>query len=143
MGNASGYVYVHVCTYTYIVLLNSNIKVNLHINFCSLAIPKLFTNLCMYLAPTNVRATVLTPDSVEVTWDQSSSATGYAISYAATAIEDKRVTVTRDCSMSQILTDLKDDTEYTISVQGTTNDGNKDLESDKTYTSVKTSKHGE
>ena len=25
-GNASGYVYIHVCTYTYIVLHNSNIK---------------------------------------------------------------------------------------------------------------------
>ena len=99
----------------------------------------------MYLAPTSVRATVLTPNSVEVTWDQSSGAAGYAISYATTVTEDKRVTerVTRDCSMSQILTDLKDDTEYTISVQGTTKDGNKHVESDKAYTSVKTSKYGE
>ena len=100
----------------------------------------------MYLdlsAPTNVRATALSSNSVEVTWDQLSGATGYAISYAASATEDKRVTVKRDCIMRHTLTGLEDDTNYTIAVQGTTNDGNKDVESEKTYTSVTTSKKGE
>ena len=97
----------------------------------------------MYLAPTDVKATVLTPNSVKVTWDQSSGATGYSISYAATATKDTRMTKTRSCSMSQILTDLKDDTEYTINVQGTAYDGKKDVESSRTYTTVTTSKYGE
>ena len=94
-------------------------------------------------APTNVKATALSSNSVEVTWDQSSGATGYAISYAATATKDKRMIVRRDCSMRHTLTDLKDDTEYTIAVHGTANDGSKDVESAKTETSVTTSKKGE
>ena len=52
---------------------------------------QLLCNLFTYSAPpqppTNVRATVLTPHSVEVTWTVSSSpdVTGYLISYTTTA----------------------------------------------------------
>ena len=100
----------------------------------------------MYLdlsAPTNVEATALSSNSVKVTWDQSSGATGYAISYFATATKDKRVTMRRDCSMSYTLTDLKDNTEYTIAVQSTTKFNGSDGESAKIHTSVTTSKRGE
>ena len=46
-------------------------------------------------APTNVRATVLSHCSVEVTWDELSDATEYIISYSTTAsnIYDGTVTV--------------------------------------------------
>ena len=95
----------------------------------------------MYLelpAPTNVKATALSSNSVEVTWDQSSGATGYAISYTTT---DKRsVIVKSDSKISRTLNDLKDDTDYTITVQGTTNGDEKGVESDKV--SVKTPKFG-
>ena len=93
----------------------------------------------MYLelpAPTNVKATALSSNSVEVTWDQSSGATGYAISYITT--DEQCVTVKRDSSISRTLYDLKDDTDYFITVQGTTDEGKKGVESDKA--SVKTPK---
>ena len=100
----------------------------------------------MYLglpAPANVKVTALAHNRVEVTWDQSSGATGYAISYATTATDGdhKRVIMKRQGSMSHILTDLEDDTDYTITVQGTTNGGMcKGAESDQT--TVKTHKFG-
>ena len=75
--------------------------------------------------PTNVRATVLTPRSVEVTWDQSSSpnVTGYLISYTTTAsyASGGNVTVSGNVT-SLIFTNLEENTLYTITARATTSD---------------------
>ena len=68
--------------------------------------------------PTNIRAKVLTPHSVEVTWDQIFGATDYSISYTTSGI-DKSVTVT---NTNHTLTNLKENTLYTITVEASTND---------------------
>ena len=77
-------------------------------------------------APSNVRATVLTTHSVEVTWDESSSCdvTGYLISCATTTscTSAGRVTVNGHSKTSGTLPDLEKDTPYTITVQATTDD---------------------
>ena len=74
---------------------------------------------------------MLTPRSVEVTWDQSSSSdvTGYLISYTTTASyissndRTRSVTVNGVNTMSSTLTNLEENTLYTITVQASTNDG--------------------
>ena len=80
------------------------------------------------LAPTNVRATVLTPRSVEVTWTLSSSpdVTGYLISYTTTASYDSggSVMLSDDSASRGTLTNLEEGTTYTITVQATSNSGN-------------------
>ena len=77
-------------------------------------------------APTNVRATVLTSHSVEVTWDESSSpdVTGYLISCATTTscTSVGSTTVNGRSKTSGVIPDLEKDTPYTITVQATTND---------------------
>ena len=89
------------------------------------------TNLFAYTCtvtkpPTNVRATVLTPRSVEVTWEESSSTnvTGYLISYSTTAsyASGGNVTVDGSNSTSHIFTSLEENTLYTIMVQAIRND---------------------
>ena len=70
-------------------------------------------------APTNVRATVLTPYSVEVTWDQLSDVTGYLISYTNTA-SNSSVTVNDGSTTHYILINLEQNTQYIITVQATT-----------------------
>ena len=91
------------------------------------------TNLFTYtVAPTNVRATVLTPRSVEVTWTVSSSpnVTGYIITYTTTTeyinINDrsKSVMVSDNSATSHTLTNLEENTLYTITVQATSNNRN-------------------
>ena len=78
-------------------------------------------------ALTNVKATVLTPNSVIVTWDQSSEITGYFISctspvsYAGV----KNAMVHGGDTTSHILTKLVENTPYEIRVQGLTSDGRK------------------
>ena len=80
-------------------------------------------------APTNVKATVLTPYSVEVTWDQSPDhdVTGYLISCTTTAsyAGDKSVTVNVGDTTSHTITDLVENTPYDIIVQSITRDGRK------------------
>ena len=98
--------------------------------------------LLMYVglpAPTNVKATVLTPNSVEVTWDQSLNVTGYLISCATTAsfAGGKNVTVNGGDTTNHTLTDLVENTPYDITVQGITRDGRKSLCSNEV--SIKTS----
>ena len=110
------------------------------------------TNFCAYVMdfsyvaepPTAVKATVLTPRSVEVTWDQSSSSdvTGYLISYTTTAsyTSGGSVTVSGRSTTSHTLTNLEEDTLYTITVQATTSDGmsaNSNEVSVRTYTDGK------
>ena len=73
--------------------------------------------------PTNVRATVLTPRSVEVTWTISSSpdVTGYLISYTTTAeyASGGNITVNGGSTTSGTLTDLEENTLYIITLQAT------------------------
>ena len=109
-------------------------KANIHINQVIVILFTMQSRLYLdLLPPTNLKATALTPNSVEITWDQSSGATGYVISYTATTtLHGKRVIVERDSSISHTLTGLKGDTQYTVTVQGTTNDGNKSAESEQT-----------
>ena len=89
-------------------------------------------------APTNVRATALTPYSAEVKWDQSSGATGYLISYTTTA----NVTVSDGSTTSYTLTDLKQNTQYTITVLATSGDNRMSAKSNEvtvtTYADGKT-----
>ena len=77
------------------------------------------------LAPTYVRATILTPRSVEVTWTRSSSpgVTGYLISYTTDAsyigLSNRSRSMTIDNTTTGTLTDLEEGTTYTITVQAT------------------------
>jgi len=82
------------------------------------------TNLFTYAGiqpPSDVRATVLTPRGVKVTWDPSPSSgvTGYLISYTTTAsyTSGGSVTVNGVSTTSGTLTNLEEDTLYTITVQ--------------------------
>ena len=94
--------------------------------------------------PTNVRATAIAPHdhSVEVTWDHSSSdVTGYFISYssATSDVTSGHVLVDGDVTC-YTLTNLEQDTQYTITVQAVTRDNAMIVQSDKV--SVTTYKNG-
>ena len=84
-------------------------------------------------APNNVRATVLSYCSVEVTWDKISDATEYIISYSTTAshINGGNVTVKGGSSTCHTLTNLEANTSYIITVQATASNGRKSALSDK------------
>ena len=75
-------------------------------------------------APTNVKATVLTCNSVEVTWDQSSGVTGYLISCTSSAsyAGNRNVIVHGGDTTSHTLTNLIENTPYDITVQGISSD---------------------
>ena len=93
-------------------------------------------------APTNVRATAIAPHSVEVTWDNSSSdVTGYLISYssATSDVTSGHMLVDGDVTC-YTLTNLEQDTQYTITVQAVTRDNAMSVQSDKV--SVTTYKNG-
>ena len=78
------------------------------------------------LPPTNVRATVLTPRSVEVTWNPSPSSgiTSYLISYTTTASYTSGGSMSVDgTTTSHTLTNLEEGTLYTITVQATNSSG--------------------
>ena len=87
------------------------------------------TYTCFILdAPSNVNATVLTSQSVEVTWDAfpvSSGVTGYIIAYITTAsyINDGGVIVNGATTASYTFTNLEEYTNYTITVRATSNSG--------------------
>ena len=95
--------------------------------------------------PTNVKATVITSRSVEITWSHSSSSdvTGYLISYTTTASYNSggNVTVNGGSTTSGTLTNLEEDTLYTITVQATTSDNRMSANSSevsvRTYTDGK------
>ena len=93
-------------------------------------------------APTNVKATVLAPNSVEVTWDQSPGVTGYLISCTSPALfaGDKKRIVNGGDTTSYTLTDLVENTTYDITVQGIIVHGKKSDYS--TEVSIKTQKSG-
>ena len=75
------------------------------------------------LSPTNLIATVLTSRSIFISWELSSSSninvTGYLISYTPTAsyTSGGNVTVDGGSTTSHALTNLEEDTLYTITVQ--------------------------
>ena len=95
--------------------------------------------------PTNVRATVVTSQSIQITWEQSLSSgiTGYLISYTTTAsyASDGSVTVDGHNTTSGTLASLEEDTVYTITVQATARDNamsaNSNEVSIRTYTDGK------
>ena len=76
--------------------------------------------------PTNVRATVVTSRSIQITWGPSSSSdvTSYLISYTTTGsyTSGGNVTVNGGSTTSGSLTNLEEYTLYTITVQATTSD---------------------
>ena len=78
------------------------------------------------LPPTNVTATVATSCSIQITWKPSLSPniTVYIISYTTTAsyASGGSVTVNGSQTTSGTLTNLEEDTLYTITVQATTSD---------------------
>ena len=86
----------------------------------------LHDNFVYTAVSTNVRATVSTPRSVEVTWypSPSSNITGYLISYTTSAsyTSGGNVTVNGRDTTSHTLTNLEENTLYTITVQATTDD---------------------
>ena len=77
--------------------------------------------------PTNVRATMVGPRSVQVTWTLSSSSdvTGYLISYTTTAsyTSGGSVMVSGGSATRDTLNNLEENTLYTITVQATSNNG--------------------
>ena len=87
------------------------------------------TTLFIYTAilpPTNVRATVLTPRSIEVTWDRSlsSNVISYLISYTTTASYTSGGHMSVDgTTTNHTLTNLEENTLYTITVQATNSNG--------------------
>ena len=81
-------------------------------------------------APTNVRATVLTSYSVEVNWDQLSDVNGYLICYNSNA-SNKRLLVNGDSATSHTLTNLQQNTQYTISVQANSGDNRMSVKSNE------------
>ena len=109
----------------------------------------LFTYTVTIPPPTNVRATMSTSRSVEVTWTASSSpdVTGYIISYTTTAeyidSNDRSgsVTVNGNSATSGTLMNLEENTTYIITVQATTSDNRMSVNSNAvsvaTYTDGK------
>ena len=99
------------------------------------------------LPPTNVRATVVTSRSIQITWEPSlsSDVTGYLISYATTASYTSGGNVTVNDSSTTNgtlkLTNLEEHTHYTITVQATTSDNRMSTNSNevsvRTYTDGK------
>ena len=90
-------------------------------------------DVCSYVvdAPSNVRATVLTSQSIEVSWDAfsaSSGITGYLISYTTDAsyTTGGTVNITDVNIASYNLTDLEEGTHYTINVQAVSSTGMSD-----------------
>ena len=101
-----------------------------HTNICINMVTALYAYLYVD-APSNVSATVLTPRSVEITWNVFSTSTdiiGYLISYNTTASYTSGGDVTvNDVSTSRyILTNLEEYTSYTITVQTISNNGTSD-----------------
>ena len=104
--------------------------------------------LFMYIglpAPTNVRATLLTPRSILVTWTPSSSpdVTDYLISYTTIAsyTGGESVMVSGSSATSGTLNNLEEGTTYTITVQATASNnirsGNSNEVTVTTYTAGK------
>ena len=70
---------------------------------------------------------MITPNSIEVTWDHLPDVTGYIISYTTTAsyAGSKSVILSGGDTTSCTLTNLVENTPYDITVQGLARDGRK------------------
>ena len=94
------------------------------------------------LPPTNVRTTVLSSRSIQITWEPSPSSdvTSYLISYITTASYASGGSVDGSTT-NHTLTNLEEDTLYTITVQATTSDNRMSANSNevsvRTYTDGK------
>ena len=82
----------------------------------------------MYLglpAPTNVKATELTHNSIKVTWDEIPDFSDYLVSCTSPAsyAGNKNVMVNGVDTTSHTLTNLVENTTYVVTVQGFTKDG--------------------
>ena len=97
-----------------------------------MSVHKILTINSIYIfvedAPSNVNATVLTPRIVEVTWNAfpaSSGVTGYLIVYTTTAsyTSGGNETVNDVTTASYNLTNLEENTPYTITVRAISNSG--------------------
>ena len=116
-----------------------------HFNALSLLCIHCCYHLCRSIPPINVRTTVITSLSIQITWELSSSddVTGYLISYTTTAsyTSGESVTVDGGSTTSGTLTNLEEDTLYTITVQAITSDNrlsaNSNEVSVRTYTDGK------
>ena len=78
------------------------------------------------LPPTNVKATVLAPRSVKVTWDRfsSSDVIRYLISYTTTASYTSGGSMSVDgTTTNHTLNNLEENTFYNITVQTTNSNG--------------------
>ena len=150
MYSSSCFQYMH--PYTLIIVVINNIwRVQLDVRmYLAINILCIHANLFIYSVtaqprlPTNVRATVLTPRSVEVTWTVSSSSdvTGYLISYATIAeyTSGDSVLVSGNSTTRGILMNLEEGTFYTITVRANSNNGmsaNSNAVSVTTYTDGK------
>ena len=97
------------------------------------------------LPPTNVKPTVVTSHSIQITWEPSSSsdATGYLILYTTNVsyTSGGSMTVNGGSVTSHNITNLEEDTPYTITVQATTSDNRMSANSNevsvRTYTDGK------
>ena len=85
---------------------------------------------------------MITPNSIEVTWDQLCDVTGYIISCTtASYAGSKSVIWNGGDTTSCTLTNLVENTPYDITVQGLTRDGRKSEHS--TEVSITTQKAGQ
>ena len=96
------------------------------------------------LPPTNVSQIAVTSRSIEITWEPSLSTNviGYLISYTTSAsyADGGSVTVNNTDIRSHTLTDLEEDTSYTITMQATSDEGKSANSSEvlvRTYTDSK------
>ena len=90
-------------------------------------------------AVNNVKATLLSYNSVKVTWNQLSDATEYIILFTSHT-NDENMPVEGGSTTSYTLTNLEASTTYTITVQATTRDGRKSALSNEV--SIKTEAAG-
>ena len=86
---------------------------------------------------------MVTPSSIQVTWDQLPNVTGYLVSYTTTAsyAGGKSVIVNGGDTTSHTITKLVENTPYDITVLGLTKDGRKSEHS--TEISITTQKAGQ
>ena len=101
-------------------------RFNTYLRMCNSDVNIITISLFVVLsAPTNVQARVLTPNSVEVTWDQLPGFTDYLVSHTFPALNDGGQTVTVNVGdiTSHTLTDLVESTPYDITVRGRTSNG--------------------
>ena len=113
-------------------------KMHDKVNFHFIMQANYFANVDLSV-PTNITATVLTPYSVKVNWNQTSDATGYCISYNSTA-SSSNVTVNDGNATSHTFNNLEQNTQYTITVQATGSDNRMSAKSNDVP--VKTSADG-